>query len=267
MILSNIYWKRLIPHFEQHILRCDETLKEKTSKPALIGLTAVIILALMISYYCPSLQAQQQQQNFTPADKFSIPNLNGIISFAVNGSYLEATLNNNTWTFEDLTLNNQSIPGFGLNDFSSVGNLMFSTQNSNVTILAYITLNASFPVNLLSYTVEGKGKQMVNLELDTSIPTSADEWSVIVPNNVVLAEGQGWTLLPDNTVVIASSASYITIAHFGIITPTKSNLPFYLQNSAALTTAAVLLIVAALAVIIRTKMIENNFKDKGNREH
>jgi hypothetical protein len=247
-------------------LRCDETLKEKTRKPPIIGLTAIIILALVISYYCPPSQAQTQQ-NFTTSDKFIIPDFNGTISFAVNGSYSEATLNNNTWTFKDLTLNNQSIPGFGLNDFSSVGNLMFSTQNSNVTILAYITLNASFPVNLLSYTMEGKGKQMVNLELDTSIPTSADEWSVIVPNNVVLAEGQGWTLLPDNTVVIASSASYITVAHFGIITTTKSNLPFYLQHSVALTTAAVLIIVAALAIIIRTKMIKNNFKDKGNREH
>jgi len=218
----------------------------------------------MFSYYCPPSHAQSKQ-TFNSNNKFSIPNLNATISFAVNGSYSVAALNNNTWIFKDLTLNNQSIPGFGLNGFSSVGNLMFSTQNSNVTILAYITLNNSFPVNLLSYSVQGKGKQTVNLELNTSSPTNAAEWSVIIPNNVILAEGQGWTLLPDNTVVITSSASYITIAHFGIITPTKSNLPFYLQHSIALTTAAVLAIITTLAIIIGARTNnKKNLKIKAN---
>ena len=241
-------------------------MKKKTSKHTLTGLTAVLIWVLIFSYYCPASRAQTQQ-TFTTADKFSIPNLNGTISFAVNGSYSEATLNNNTWTFKDLTLNNQSVPGFGLNDFSSVGNLMFSTQNSNVTILAYLTLSSSFPVNLLSYTVEGKGKQMVNLELGTSSPSSPDEWSVIVPNNVVLAEGQGWTIFPDNTLIITTPASNITVAHFGSITPTKSNLPFYIQHSIALTMVAILAIVVTLALIIRANMNKRkNFKAKGNLE-
>jgi hypothetical protein len=207
----------------------------------------------VFSYYCPPSQAQTSQ-TFTTADKFSIPDFNGTISFAVNGSYSAATLNNDTWAFKDLTLNNQSIPGFGLNDFRSVGNLTFSTQDSNVTILAYLTLNNSFHVNLLSYTVEGKGKQMVNFDLNSSSPSEPAEWSVIIPKNVVLAKGQGWTLWPDNTLIITSTASNITVAHFDLVLPTKSNLPFYIQHSVALTTIVLLAIVATLASITKVRM-------------
>ncbi len=225
-------------------------MKKTTHKQTLIGLGAVIILVLVISCYFPTSQAQTNQ-TFTSADKFTIPNLNGSISFAVNGSYSEVALKNNTWTFTDLTLNNQSMPGFGINDIQSVGNLTISTQDSNVTILAYVTVNNSFSVSLLSYTVEGKGQQMVNFDLNSSGPTEPAEWSVIIPKNDVLAEGQGWNLLPDNTLIINSAASNVTIAHFGLSLPTKSNLPFYIQHSVALITAAVLAIVVTLAVIVR----------------
>ncbi len=129
--------------------------------------------------------------------------------------------------------------------------MTFSTQNSNVTILAYLTLNNSFHVNLLSYTVEGKGKQMVNFDLNSSSPSEPAEWSVIIPKNVVLAEGQGWTLLPDNTLIITSSASNITVAHFDFVLPTKSNLPFYLQHSVALITAAAMSAVVTLVIAVR----------------
>ena len=183
------------------------------------GLTSVIILVLIISCYCQPIQAQTSQ-TFTTADRFTIPNLNGSIRFAVNGSYSKAILNNNTWAFTDLTLNNQSVPGFGINDLRSVENLTFSTQDSNVTIFAYLTINNSFSVSLLSYTVEGKGKQMVNFDLNSSSPPEPAEWSLIVPKNVVLPEGQGWTLLRDNTLDINSAASNITIVHFGLILPT-----------------------------------------------
>jgi hypothetical protein len=230
-------------------------LKEITRKPALTGLIAVIILVLAFSYYCAPSQAQTIK-TFTTADKFSIPDLNGTINFAVNGSYSEATLNNNTWIFTDLTLNNQSIPGFGLNDFHSVGNLTVSTQGSNVTILAYLTVNNSFSASFLSYTVEGKGKQMVNFDLNSTGPSQPAEWSVIVPKNVVLVEGQGWTLLRDNTLIVTSAASNVTIAHFGLNLPAKSNLPFYIQHSVALTTAAVLAIVATLVLAVRVRTIK-----------
>jgi len=231
------------------------TLKETTRKRFLTGVTAVIILLLVFSYYCPLSQGQMSH-TFTTSDKFAIPNLKGTIGFAVNGSYSEATLNNDAWTFTNLTLNKQSIPGFGLNDFSSVGNLTFSTQDSNVTILAYVTINDSFSVSLLSYTVEGKGKQMINFDLSSSGPAEPAEWSLIIPKNVVLAEGQGWTLLPDSTLIVTSEASNLTVVHFDLILPDKSNLPFYIQHSVTLATAAVMAIVATLALIVRAKTVK-----------
>jgi hypothetical protein len=190
---------------------------------------------------------------FTPKDKFSIAELHGSISFAVNGSYSEATFSNNTWIFKDLTLNNQDLAAFGLNDVHSVGDLKFSTQDSNVTILAYLSFNYSYPVDILSYTVEGQGKQIVNLGLNMSGSSDGTEWSVMVPDNVFLAEGDGWTFLPENTLVITSTASNITVVHFDFLDSIDGNLLFYIRHSVALTTAIVLAIVVALAIIIKVR--------------
>ena len=200
----------------------------------------------------PNTQAQTVT-NFTPTDKFNIPELNGSISFAVNGSYSEATLTNGTWIFKDLTLNNQSIVEFGLTDLHSVGDLKISTQNSNVTILAYLDFNYSFSVSLLSYAVEGEGKQTANLGLNSSSASDASEWSVIVPSNIFLAYGQGWILLPDGTLVVTYPASNVTIAHFDFLNSFDSNLFFYIQHSVTLITATVLAIVVTAAIIIKVK--------------
>jgi hypothetical protein len=214
-------------------------------------------MSLTISFFIfinvpPNTQAQTVM-TFTPADKFEIPELNGTISFAINGSYSEATLKNNTWEFRDLTLNNQSIADFGLTNLNSIGDLKISTQNSNVTIVAYLTFNYSFPVNLLRYSVEGKGKQLVNLGLNSSRPSDVTEWSVIVSDNVFLTEGQSWTLLPDDTLDITHTASNITVAHFDYLNSIDSNLLFYIKHSVALTAAAALVIVVSLAIIIKAR--------------
>jgi hypothetical protein len=224
-------------------------------KPASRKIAVTLTMLLLIAFFIvfngfPNSQAKTETA-FTPADKFDIAELNGTISFAVNGSYSEAILKNGAWTFKDLTLNNQSIADFGLNDIQSVGDLKFSTQDSNATILAYLTINYSFPVSLLSYTVEGEGKQEVNLGLSLSSPSDAFEWSVIVPDNVFLAEGQGWTLLPDDTLAITCATSNITVAHFDFPNSLNNNLPIYLQHSIALITVSVLAIVMTLATIIK----------------
>lgn len=232
-------------------------MKNSITKSTLAGLTVVVITIFVFSNYCPSSQAQSSQP-FTRSEKFSIPNLNGTISFAVNGSYSQATLTNNTWVFKDLTLNNQSIPGFGLNDFQSTGNLTFSTRNSNVTILAYVAVNNSFHVSLLSYMAEGKGNQMVNFDLNSSNPSNAAEWSVIIPNNVILVEGHGWSLLPDNTLVINSAAGNVTVVHFDLNLPAKSNSPFYIQHSVILVTVVMTVIALTVALIIRVRTTKRN---------
>jgi hypothetical protein len=218
----------------------------------LAEIISLSIALLMFFDVFPITQAETIT-TFTSADKFDIAELHSSISFAVNGSYSEATLKNGTWIFRDLALNNQSIADFGLNALHSVGDLSFSTQDSNVTILAYLTLNYSFPVSILSYTVEGEGKQIVNLGLNSSSPPDAAEWSVIIADNVFLAEGQGWTFLPDNTVIINSANSNVTVMHFDYLNSIDGNLVFYIQHSVALTTAVVLTMVVTLGIIIKVR--------------
>ena len=213
------------------------------SKLFLTGLAMVIVLVLVCPYVFSSTQAQTIT-TFTPADKFVIPELNGIISFAVNGSCSDVTLENGTWTFKDLRLNNSQ----------PLGDLKVSTENSNITISSYRAYNLFGRSALLRYTVEGQGKQTINLGLNSSRPSSVSEWSVIVPNSVFLAEGEGWNLLPDDTVVITAATSSVTVVHYGFSFPDESNLPFYQQHSVAIITAVVLAITVTIALLIKVKM-------------
>ncbi len=244
--------KNLIANLEPPSIECCDTLKAADKKVVLTRIVPLSIAIFTVLNVFPSVQAESLT-TFSPADKFEIAELNGNISFAVNGSYSEATLRNGTWNFKDLTLNNQSVADFGLYGLHSVGDLKFSAQGSNVTILAFLTFNYEFPVSLLSYTVEGEGKQIVNLGLNLSSPSDVSEWSVIVPGNVFLAEGQGWTLLPDDTLIITGATSNVTVAHFDFPNLTTSGLPFYIQHSVTLTTAALLAITATLAIIIKVR--------------
>jgi hypothetical protein len=138
----------------------------------------VVIIVSVFAYFSPNSQAQTNT-TFTPSDKFSIPELNGTINFAVNGSCSAETLENGTWTFKDLTLNSSQ----------SLGNLKVSVESSNITISSYRVYNLFGRSALLRYTAEGIGKQTINLGLNFSQPTSASEWSIIAPGNVFLAQG------------------------------------------------------------------------------
>ncbi len=214
------------------------------SKTGLTVLAVVLTIVLIFSYVFSNTQAQTIT-TFTPADKFNIPELNGAISFALNGSCSAATLENGTWTFKDLRLNASQ----------SSGNLKVSAQNSNITINFYGVGNfLSRRSAFLGYTVKGQGKQTFNLGLNSSQPTSASEWTVIVPDSVFLVEGEGWNLLPDDTVVVTAATSNVTIIHYRFNFPNDSNLPFYQQHSIAIITAIMLAATVATSIIIKVKM-------------
>ena len=215
-----------------------------SNKLGLKRLTALIILVLVLAYSCSITQAQNVT-TFAAGDKFAIPELNSTISFAVNGSYSAATLENNTWTFNDLRLNATR----------STGNLKISAENSNVKITFYRPPNSSFLLSaILRYTVEGQGKQTINLGLNSSQRTNPGEWNVIVPNGVYLGEGSGWSLLPDNTVIITVATSNVTLVHYNFRLPDTSNQPFYQQHSIVIITAIVLAITVTIATVIKVKV-------------
>ncbi len=210
---------------------------------------AIIFIIFILSLTCPNTQAQTNI-SFTTVDKFYTPENNGSIGFAVNGTYSNATFENNTWTFMNLRLNG-SLP---------IENLEFSAQNCNVTIFSYQAFNTTtFNILLLSYVVEGQGKQILNLGLGSQeggLGASA-EWSVLFGTHVFTDEGDGWNLLPDGTLIVtgASENENVTIVHYVFLDSfgSNSNLPFYQQHS-----VAIIIAVAVAATVIVTVVIKVN---------
>jgi hypothetical protein len=211
----------------------------KTNNTALTTLAAIILLATLISCTYPTAQTQTRQ-NFTPTDRYDIPQLNGSIRFAVNGSFQSATLENNTWIFNDLRLN-ISRPQ---------SNLKISAENSNITIFSYQSSNFTGRSEILRVKVEGIGTQIVNLGLNTSRSTVASEWSVITTGNIFLAEGEGWKLLSNNTVVVTGLTGNFSIVHYNLGIYEDENLPFYQKHSVAILTAIALTSTIAAALVI-----------------
>lgn len=222
-------------------------MRETSSNPVLTGLAGVIILVLALSYFCPNLEAQAIT-TFTPQDKFSIPALNGTITFAVNGSCSSAALQNQTWSFTNLRLRNSQ----------TLGNLKISVENSNMTIYSYRSTFFNTGATL-SCIVQGIGRQTINFGLNTSRITDASEWTVTIPgdtgNTIFLAEGEGWALMHDNTMVLTGLTGNLSITHYsGFTVPNNSNQPFFEQHSIIIVTAALVVITVAVAVAVKLKV-------------
>jgi hypothetical protein len=213
-------------------------------KTVLTRFIAILVIVLVFSFTFPNAQAQTAT-TFTPSDKFSIPALQGAISFALNGSCSSTTLENDSWVFKDLRLNGSQ----------SLGTLKISTQNSNITINSFYGANySSRRLGYLRYYIEGQGKQIVNLGFNSSKPSSASEWSVIVPNSVFLAEGEGWNLLPDNTLIINNLSGSVTVVRysFGVLLD-DSNQTFYQKHYVFILTAVAVALTVSIASVIKIK--------------
>ncbi len=211
-------------------------------KTVLTGLAIVITIALI---FLPIYSNTQAQTNitFTPNDTFSIPENNGSIHFAVNGSCTSATLLAGTWVFANLKLVN----------YPSDETLKFSAENSNITIYYFRTTGQFGRTTSIKYNIEGQGKQYINLGLNTSKTTDSSEWLITVPNGGAVVHGIGWNLLPDNTVVLNGLKGNVTVSHFSYIFPTATG-PFYVQHSVILITVAVVAATIAVAVVIKLKV-------------
>ena len=218
------------------------------SRAVITGLALAISLVLIFPYISPTISAQTAVA-FTSTDQFSIPQKNGSINFAVNGSYSSATMENNAWFFRDLRLRNSQ----------TLGNLTVSVENSNMTIYSYRGSTFIGAGGTLRCLIQGQGRQTVNLGLNTTQPTHASEWYITLPgpdrNTIFLAENEGWVLLPDNTVVITGITGNLSITHYsGFSVPDNSNLPFYEQHSIIIITAALVAVTAAIAVVVKFRV-------------
>jgi len=113
----------------------------------LASVTIILTVVLASPYLCVCAQAQPIKA-FKPNDAFAIPDLKGVVRFSTNGTYEHASLENGSWRFVNLSLNNS----FGLQRL----NLTVSAENSDVTILSYRTFNISLNGVSLRYNVSGK---------------------------------------------------------------------------------------------------------------
>ena len=221
----------------------------RNSRSVVASIIVIIIIASIFSSVFPSLQAQTKQ-TFSPADKFSIPAYNGVISFAINGSYTAATLQGNVWTFADLRLNGSP----------NLATLKISTENSNLTILSYRTRNGTYqiPNETLRYRIVGEGKVSVNFGLSNAGQYGGSDWYVSKAgknSTIFLSLGHDYVLGNDGTLTIYDVTGNISVTHDflnGYLGNTSS-LPFYQQHSVIIAVALVLVITVTFVIVIRLK--------------
>lgn len=193
----------------------------------------------------------QTDITFAASTKFDIPAYNTTITFAVNGSYSDAKLQNNGWVFTNLRVND-----------SSPVNLKISCQKCNITVLSYFN-NTAFPVAALTYRVDGQGVQTVNLGLGNTTTVSGQnlDWTVIHNGRDFLAEGETWNISQDGTVTVSGVTGNLSVAHFGFLDNLRndnSNLPFYMQHSVTIATIAVTAATIGTAVLIKVRSRKNS---------
>jgi hypothetical protein len=187
----------------------------------------------------------QTDTTFTPTNKFNIPLSNGSISFSTNGTYERATLENSTWNFVNLRLNNSQRP--------EKLSLRVSVQDSNITITSFQIFSATATGLRLRFTVLGQGKQTFNFGV---IPKGGD--LAISFNGVFMDQNNGWYLSPDGTLTVTQAAKNVSITYYTVPNAfgnsrNGSTQPFYQQHSAAIITAIAVTITVILTLAINRK--------------
>lgn len=207
------------------------------------------VIIIIILLFCPWIYLNVQAQNnitLTPAEIFSIPQYDGVISFAVNGTYSSATIANDSWIFTNLSLQGSQ----------TLQNFTVSAQNSNITIFSYNALNFTRQSSRLRYEAEGQGKQIFNFgQVASAGQYNGVDWTVISGNSTFLAEGPQWTISPNGTVVVNGVSGNVSVVHYGFfdVNFVSSNLPFYQQHSVAITIAVLLAAVVVVSVAFNVR--------------
>lgn len=217
-----------------------------------------IILILFVSFWVYPETRAQNNTSFSPADQFLIPSNNGAVNFGVNGTYSNATLENGSWAFTNLSINGST----------TLQNFFVSAKNSNITIFTYFSSNNTIRILILRYTVEGNGKQSFNFGLGH---INEVDWTIIKTidrKNVFLTPGVDYTFSPNGTIVVNGATGNFSIAHYNFYNTNSLNskLPFYEQHSVALTTSTVTVIVIVLAAFLAVRNRKNDNKFNGSTQ-
>jgi hypothetical protein len=207
------------------------------------------VVVLILSWVFP-IGLAQTDVNFTSSDKFDIPASNGTITFAANGSYAWAGLENGVWRYMNLRINGSQ----------PLENFQVSAQDSNVKIVSYRAGNTTLSSARLRVVVEGRGKLTFNMGIDVEQGDwgGHPDWSVIV-NGVWMGERDVWSIAPDGTLTINGVDGNVSIAHYGFLeamgSENSSNQPFHQKHSVAIiiTVVVAIIVIIAIAIGVRNK--------------
>lgn len=213
----------------------------------LAGFAVVLALTLASFLLCPFVFAQNEN-TFTPNKRFEIPDLNGSLRFATNGTYDEAYLENGSWRFVNLYVNSSFT--------TQKLNLTAHVENSDVTILSYRVFNVTFSGVSLRYNVSGSGKQIFDLG---ELPT-VGEWSIAF-NGEFMGENDGWTISSNRKISLTPPTGNVSITFYTLPdsfgNAADNDAPFYRRHSVAVATAvaltATVCVTAAIWKINKTR--------------
>lgn len=217
------------------------------------GLLIVLVCLALVGTAFYSVSSAQAVTPFTPDAAFSIPAYNATVFFALDGSYTQATLQNDTWTFNDLTFSNS----VSLSSFS------VSAQNCNVTLYfsglfqGYLRVGEA---GLLQYNVTGAGVQRFNFGLSPSFATDVRYRDLMVRfssefftnSSEVVQESEGWQLSSDGSVTVTGAVTGASIMYVDYSQMyADSTQPFYVQHSVTIAAVALVLLLVAVGLALR----------------
>ncbi len=204
-------------------------------------------MALFLPFFCPNSLAQSSKA-FGPDTKFGIPAYNGVINFGVSGNYSSATFEDNNWVFTNLHL----IGSDPLENFT------ISAKNSNVTVYGHFVTTVYFPNERLNYIAQGKGEQIINMDVGVNGGSSVD-W-VILTNGTFVSND--WSVSHDGTVTVTGLTGNITVIYFGFLSQLGvSNLPFYEAHSVAIVVTVAVTVTIVVAVVLKVEVKRRQGKE------
>ena len=209
----------------------------------MIRTTSIIFILIFLVFYCFSFVVWGQSEIvFTPRDNFDIPVNNASIRFGVDGTYENASLENNSWNFINLRLNNTR--------YTEKFGLRISAKDCNVTINSCFEYNRTLPLDTtrrarIRYDFVGEGSQVFDLGFD---PTMG-HWEVVV-NGEYIAENRGWSLSSEGLLTVIGESANVSLSYFGL---PDSNLDqsFFDQHSTVIITSFVIIFVFIVSIAIR----------------
>ena len=157
--------------------------------------------------------AEPSINSFPIWTSFQLPATNGSVIFASQVTYLgEPRQENNTWYFQNLSVNGSAPRGIPMWNFA------IAAQNCNVTVQGYDPAGLTGLTNVaawLNYSIAGPAgaSQRVNLNfgsLNGVGPYKGMNYTIILDGEN-RAEGDGWVLLKDGWISVTGASSNVSI--------------------------------------------------------